>query len=260
MSTPRSLSKAQVTSLEAFIVQSMSSTTPSKFLTLFSTTLNSAGEWDKDGYNCFRNALGDFSFAMGFSSDSQNARFMSGGPTCPELDKRFLACLASYAPPDRQAEVRGYETTTKLIEALDAATASRDTTGTLMDLLHQATDLSTNALSGMKASDTITKLLDLGPALNRAVPVVPRNMTYADMFLIQHASSCCSNSPVMIPRTNSRSQSFWRMPKHFSLMEPSKDLFKIFHHSCASFAEMKLQNRLLPRVQSPSALALCTLL
>ena len=66
-----------------------------------------AGEWGKDGYSRFRNTLGDFPFAMGFSSDSQGVVFMSGGPTYTELDKRFLACLASYAPPDRQAEVHG---------------------------------------------------------------------------------------------------------------------------------------------------------
>ena len=69
-------------------------------------------------------------------------------------------------------EVRGYETTTKLLAARDSATASRDTTGTLMDLLHQATDLSNNALSGQKASDIVTKLLDLLPAFNRAIPII----------------------------------------------------------------------------------------
>ena len=183
------LSQEQVTALEAFIVQSMSSTTPSQFLTLFSTTLNSAGEWDKANYSKFRDALCDFSFAMGFSQDPQKAVFMHGGPSCNLLDKRFLACLASFAPPDRQAEVRGYETTTKLLAALDSATASRDTTGTLMDLLHQATDLSNNALSGQKASDIVTKLLDLLPAFNRAIPIVPNTMTYADIFLRKHILS-----------------------------------------------------------------------
>ena len=86
-------------------------------------------------------------------------------------------------------EVRGYETTTKLLAARDSATASRDTTGTLMDLLHQATDLSNNALSGQKASDIVTKLLDLLPAFNRAIPIVPNTMTYADIFLRKHILS-----------------------------------------------------------------------